>query len=97
LLISKPRDARAAAKTATGKLSDEFDAADEAMTQMDDLIGQFQDNNAKFVGDYNNARTIVDASASHAGSGQTPTPTATPKTPTPTPTPAATPQAASAK
>ncbi|MGA2030321.1 MAG: hypothetical protein ABSG87_09650, partial [Verrucomicrobiota bacterium] len=58
LLISAPRDARASGKTTTGQLGGEFDAADEALMQMDDLIGQFQSGNPKFVGDYLNARAI---------------------------------------
>lgn len=64
LLISKPRDTRAQGKTITGNLQTEFNAADEALTEMDDLLGQLSD--PKFVGDYNNARTIVDTAASHA-------------------------------
>ena len=61
-------------------LSDEFDAADETLSEiLDGLVVQFQATNAKFVSDYNNARTIVDASASHASPNQ----------PTPAPTPAA--------
>jgi hypothetical protein len=44
----------------------EFDALGEALAIMDDLIAQFAPDNQKFVDDYNNARTIVDTSASHA-------------------------------
>jgi len=77
LVISAPRDTRAQGKTVTTNLQAEFDAADEALGLMDDLLGQISD--AKFVADYNNARTIVDTAASHAS----PTP--------PTPAPAATP------
>ena len=45
----------------TQELSDEFDAADETLSEiLDGLIGQFQAANAKFVSDYNNARIIVD-------------------------------------
>ena len=77
-VVSKPRDKIAAGKTVTQQLSDEFDAADETLSEiLDSLVGQFQATNAKFVSDYNNARTIVDTSASHAS----PTP--------PTPPPAA--------
>ena len=64
LLISKPRDTRAQGKTITGNLQTEFDAADVDLGIMDDLTGQI--TNAKFVSDYNNARIIVDTSASHA-------------------------------
>ena len=64
LLISKPRDTRAQGKTVTGSLKNEFTAADEDLTIMDDLCGQITD--AKFVADYNNARIIVDTAASHA-------------------------------
>jgi hypothetical protein len=77
LLISKPRDTRAQGKTITGNLQTEFDAADEALTQMDDLLGQLSD--AKFVGDYNNARIIVDTAASHARPIPPPAPQAKPK------------------
>ncbi|SRR5581483_4010412 len=70
-IVSKPRDNIAAGKTVTQQLSDEFDAADETLEEgLDRLIGQFQNANAKFVSDYNNARTIVDASASHASPNQ---------------------------
>jgi hypothetical protein len=75
LLISKPRDTRAQGKTVTTNLQAQFDTADEDLVVMDDLTGQITD--AKFVSDYNNARTIVDTAASHAS----PTP--------PTPSPAA--------
>ena len=63
----------------TQALSDEFDAADETLSEiLDGLIGQFQASHAKFVSDYNNARTIVDASASHASPNQpTPAPATT--------------------
>ena len=63
-LISKPRDTRAAGKTVTGNLQAEFDAADEDLTVMDDLTGQI--TNATFVSNYENARIIVDTTASHA-------------------------------
>jgi flagellar hook-associated protein FlgK len=78
-IVSKPRDNIAAGKTVTQQLSDEFDAADETLAEiLDGLIGQFQATNATFVSDYNNARTIVDASASHASPNQpTPAPTTT--------------------
>jgi len=78
LLISKPRDTRAQGKTITGNVQAEFDAADEDLVIMDDLTGQI--TNAKFVDDYNNARTIVDTAASHASPNQ-PTPTPTPAKP----------------
>jgi hypothetical protein len=64
LLISKPRDTRAQGKTITGNVQAEFDAADVDLGIMDDLTGQI--TNAQFVSDYKNARTIVDAAASHA-------------------------------
>ena len=64
--ISKPRDLRAQGKTVTGTLQDEFDAADQALVLMDDLISQFSPAHAKFVDDYTNARIIVDTAASHA-------------------------------
>jgi hypothetical protein len=75
LLISKPRDTRAAGKTVTASLQAEFDAADEDLTMMDDLTGQLTD--ATFVSDYTNARIIVDTAASHAS------PTPPPVTPHP--------------
>jgi hypothetical protein len=79
-IVTKPRDNIVAGATVTQELSDEFDAADETLSEiLDGLVLQFKDTNAKFVSDYNNARTIVDTSASHAS----PTP------PTPAPTPAA--------
>jgi len=78
-IVSKPRDHIVAGATVTQQLSDEFDAADETLSEiLDGLIGQFAATNAKFVSDYNNARIIVDTSASHASPNQ----------PTPTPTPA---------
>ena len=79
-IVSKPRDNIVAGATVTQELSDEFDTADETLSEiLDGLVVQFQATNAKFVSDYNNARTIVDASASHASPNQ----------PTPAPTPAA--------
>jgi len=78
-IVTKPRDNIVAGRTVTKELNDEFDAADETLSEiLDGLVLQFKDTNAKFVSDYNNARTIVDTAASHAS----PTP------PTP-PTPAA--------
>jgi hypothetical protein len=59
LLISKPRDPRPQGKTITGSIQTEFDAADEDLVQMDDLLGQISD--AKFTDDYNNARIILDS------------------------------------
>jgi hypothetical protein len=79
LLITKPRDARVTGKTVTGNIDTEFDGLDESLGIMDDLIPQFAPANQKFVDDYNNARRIVDAAASHASLNQ----------PTPAPTPAA--------
>ncbi len=69
-LISKPRDARAQGKTVTGNIQTEFDAADADLGIMDDLTGQI--TVAKFVSDYENARIIVDTSASHASPPQPP-------------------------
>jgi len=66
LLVTKPRETRAQGKTTTGSIQTEFDLLDEALVVMDDLIPQFAPDNQKFVDDYNNARTIVDTSASHA-------------------------------
>ena len=78
-IVSKPRDNIVAGATVTQALSDEFDAADETLSEiLDGLIVQFQATNAKFVSDYNNARTIVDTSASHASPNQpTPAPATT--------------------
>ena len=79
-LMGKPRQTIATGKTATQQLSDAFDAADLALDEeLDNLIGQFTPANAKFVGDYQNARTIVDTAASHASPNQ----------PAPAPAPAA--------
>ena len=81
-IVTKPRDNIVAGATVTQQLSDEFDAADETLAEiLDGLIGQFSATNAKFVSDYNNARTIVDTSASHASPNQ-PTPPPTPAAPT---------------
>ena len=78
-IIESPRQARAAGKTATDQLSSEFDATDLALNEeMDNLVGQFQSTNAKFVSDYNNARTIIDAAASHQSQPAQPTPPPTP-------------------
>jgi hypothetical protein len=63
-LITAPREMRAQGKTITGNIQAEFDAADDALTLMDDLLGQL--DNAKFAADYKNARIIVDTAASHA-------------------------------
>jgi hypothetical protein len=93
-------------KTVTQELSDEFDAADETLSEiLDGLVVQFQATNAKlgphaallrnalFAQNvqgrglpqasriYQDARTIVDASASHASPNQ-PTPAPTPAAPT---------------
>ena len=76
LLISKPRDTRAAGKTVTGNLQTEFDAADVDLGIMDDLTGQI--TNAAFVSNYENARIIVDAAASHASPTPPTPPPATP-------------------
>ncbi len=78
-IVSKPRDNIVAGATVTQELSDEFDAADETLDEiLDGLIVQFKDANAKFVSDYNNARIIVDASASHASPNRpTPAPATT--------------------
>ena len=77
-IIQKPRQTSASGKTVTQQLSDAFDAADVALNEeLDNLVGQFQAANAKFVSDYTNARIIVDAAASHA-SPTPPTPPATP-------------------
>jgi len=62
-------------------LQAEFDAADEALGLMDDLLGQIAD--AKFVADYNNARIIVDTAASHASPTPPTPPTPPPATPKP--------------
>jgi len=76
-IVTKPRDNIVAGATVTQALSDEFYAADETLSEiLDGLVLQFKTTNAKFVGDYNNARTIVDSAASHAS----PTPP-TPPTP----------------
>ena len=89
-LMGKPRQTIASSKTVTQQLSDAFDATDLVLKEeLDNLIGQFADTNAGFVSDYQNARTIVDQSASHASPNQptpAPTPTVTPATP-PTPKP----------
>ena len=70
--ITKPRDAVSSGSTATKQLADEFDAADSVLDdQMDALVPQFSESNAKFVEDYNNARIIVD---SGGGGGKKPTP-----------------------
>ena len=79
-IMQKPRQTIASGKTVTQQLSDAFDAADLALNEeLDNLIGQFADANAKFVSDYTNARTIVDAAASHAS----PTPPTPPTPPAP--------------
>jgi hypothetical protein len=83
-IVTKPRDNIVAGATVTQELSDEFDAADETLSEiLDGLVLQFQATNAKFVSDYNNARTIVDTSASHAS----PTPPTPPTPPVTTPKP----------
>ena len=75
---SQTHDTRGIAKDkVTGQLSNEFDAADEAITELDDLLGQLGD--AKFVGDYNNARIVVDTSASHTSPAPAPAPQAKPQ------------------
>lgn len=59
--VSKPRDARAAGKTATEQMDGEFNSADAVLNdQMDNLVPQFKSANAAFVTDYQNARIIVD-------------------------------------
>jgi hypothetical protein len=78
-MVSKPRDNIVEGSTVTKELSSEFDAADVTLEEiLDGLIGQFQAANPKFVGDYRNARIIVDTSASHASPNQpAPAPTTT--------------------
>jgi hypothetical protein len=75
-LVSKPRDTRAQGKTTTSSIQTEFDSADDALTLMDDLIGQL--SNAKFGSDYTNARNIVDIPATHASPAPPTPPPATP-------------------
>ena len=75
--LAKPRDARAAGKTATDQMDAEFSAADAVLKdEMDNLAPQFKTANATFVKDYTNARIIVDSGGAKA------------KTKTPTPPPA---------
>jgi hypothetical protein len=64
VLISVPRDLRAKGKSLTGDIHAEFDDADDALTLMDDLLGQLGD--ATCASDYKNVRKIVDIAASHA-------------------------------
>lgn len=75
-LVSKPRDTRAQGKTITSNIQTEFDAADDALTLMDDLLGQL--GNQKFWSDYTNARDIVDTPATHASPAPPTPPPATP-------------------
>ena len=79
LFITKPRQVRAQHKTTTGSIQTEFDLLDGALGVLDDLIPQFAPANLKFVDDFNNARTIVDTSASHASPAPPTPPPATPK------------------
>jgi len=66
LLVGKPRENIAAGRTVTQQLAAAFDTADEVLNEvLDNLIGQFEQDNPKFVSDYRNARTIVDNSPSH--------------------------------
>ena len=76
-ISSKPRDARVQGKTVTGNLQGEFDAADEDLMVMDDLINQFSPARQKFVDDYTNARLIVGTAATHTA-GPVPPPPAPP-------------------
>jgi hypothetical protein len=77
-IISKPRDTRVQGKTLTGNIQTEFTAADDALTLMNDLLGQLDD--AKFVSDFTNARIIVDTAASHESSTPETPPATPPKT-----------------
>ena len=74
--MCKPRDTPAAGKTVTTNLQAGFDAADEDLGIMDDLTGQI--TVTKFMSDYENARIIVDTTASHASPTPPTPPTATP-------------------
>ena len=79
LFVTKPREVRAQHKTTTGSIQTEFDLLDGALGVLDDLIQQFAPASQKFVDDFNNARTIVDTSASHASPAPPTPPPATPK------------------
>jgi hypothetical protein len=73
-IMDKPRQTIATGKTVTQQLGDAFAAADEILEEeLDNLIIQFADTNAKFVSDYQNARIVVDVAASHASPNQTAT------------------------
>ena len=74
LFMSRPRDARVQGKTVTGNLQGEFDAADEDLLVMDDLINQFSPAHQKFVDDYTNARLIVGTAATHTAPSPGPPP-----------------------
>lgn len=79
-IIQKPRQTIAQGKTVTQQLSDEFTATDLTLDEgLDNLIGQFAGTDAKFVSDYKNARSIVDAAASHNSITPPTPPPVTPK------------------
>jgi hypothetical protein len=63
-----PRQNITTGKTATKQLNDAFDLADETLNEiLDNLVGQFEEANPKFVSDYHNARVIVDLAAGRNG------------------------------
>lgn len=64
-ILTKPREARASAKTVTRMLAEAFDEVDALVEErMDKLIEAFRAKNPEFVSDYENARRIVVAGAS---------------------------------
>jgi len=64
-VLTKPREARIAAKSATAQLTIEFNAADAVLSHhLDAFVPKLKKSAPEFASLYENARTIVDATAS---------------------------------
>jgi hypothetical protein len=67
-VISKPREARIAGKSATAQLAVEFDAADEILNEhLDAFLPKLRKSAPEFASLYEGARVIVDNTASRRG------------------------------
>ena len=66
-VLTKPREARIAGKSATDQLATEFDSADAIVSNhLDAFVPKFKKSAPEFASLYENARTIVDAVATRA-------------------------------
>lgn len=71
-VLTKPREARIAGKSATAQLAIEFDAADEILNEhLDAFLPKLMKSAPEFASHYENARVIVDAAASRKSPAKT--------------------------